>query len=434
MKQYKLKNSSEPWLVDSRRSAEEKYQSISEPGLKDENFKFTPLKFIRYRDDYQELLKDSSGYALPDTEVASAKSGELAVCHIETRQFMSPHREGEFSGRLYFSDLLNAAEEGVLAELPGWNMSPFLENDLFAQLVAARWQNGFCLVVPRGVRLELPLRSSLFFNENNKHFLFRNLIVLEEGSECVYIDDWTSDHQGEENSFIGGLVQVYAASGSRLNYVSLQQWGDRVQHFVRHELRAQKDAHIQYSLLDVGGAKGQARVECICSEPGSHIELDQGVFGQESQHFDSWICSRHDVPDSKTTINHSTIMDGRSKAIFNGLIWVTPQAFRTEALQKNKNMMLSSRASVESLPKLQIALDEVQVSHGSSTSYFDEEQIFYLQSRGLERKEAETLLLWGFAEPLVQKLPTQSLQNRLRKAIQEKFSWELKKNDSIESS
>jgi len=166
-----------------------------------------------------------------------------------------------------------------------------------------------------------------------------------------------------------------------------------------------------------GAFKYQYRLESECKGTGSDMKILSATRGSESQHFDFWTTTTHQASHTTSSMDHWAVMGDKARAVFNGKISIPHTATHTDAYQKNRNLLLSPQAVIDALPKLEIATDEVKCAHGASIAPVSDEQMYYLQSRGITRAEAESMIVDGFTEPALQKIKDLTLRNLVRETM-----------------
>lgn len=394
------------WLEIARNQAEERYRSLPLPSAKNENFRFSKLELP------EGQAVSNEGEKVP-VELSSLdeEEGALLSLHGEDSSFF-----GLAPGAL-FTDMLRAAVLGSDLMRARFKDSTLFAQDKFAQLTAARWRNGVFLHVPAGVKLEKPLRATVMASGSEDHS--RNLFLLEEGAEATFIFESFS---AESNAFSGELTEIRLGRGAKLHLVVLQRFSSNTTAVIRQRAEIGEGAELRVTPFHLGGAATQVRLESILAEEAS-LELVGAARGDSSQQFDFWLDADHQGSRSKSEMSFSFVMGDSSKAVFNGLIQIRPQAADCVASQKSKSLLLGLKATVHAIPKLIIQTDAVKCSHGASVSNVNPEQIHYLQSRGIPKVEAERMVVRGFTEPVLDRFPMEGLHGRAEAALDKKEGW-----------
>jgi len=391
------------WLEIAKNQAEEKFRSLPEPTAKDENFRFTRLELPREGAPVEEFL--------PPAEFSVVDEDELALLCLhgeETNTF------GQVSGAL-FTDLHRAALLGSEVMRSRWKT--LFEQDKFAQRTAARWKNGVFFHVPAGVRLEKPVRVA--FTASGSEDQYRNLVILEDGAEATMVAECFSD---DAVRFLGELTEIRLGAGAKLHLVVLQRLGSGTTAVIRQSVDLGAGAQLKVTPLHLGGGSVQVRLDTQLGEK-AELDLSGAARGSGGQHFDFWLDANHAGSRSVSEMNFCFVMGDSSRAVFNGLIQIRNNAFDCSASQKSKSLLLGTKATVHAIPKLIIQTDAVKCSHGASVSNVNPEQIHYLQSRGIKKVEAERMVVRGFTEPVLDRLPLESLRGRAEAALDRKEGW-----------
>jgi Fe-S cluster assembly protein SufD len=385
------------WLDIARNQAEEKFRSLPMPNQKDENFRFTTLN-------------------VPELGGATAKQIQMPLemeesCVLTLSQ-ESAERKGEVPGAL-FTDLIRTATlNGTLLKqkLKG---DPFPQ-DKFSQLTLARWKNGTFLHVPAGVKMGV-VRSVSQVDAGENYY--RHFIALEDGAEATWIQETVG---GEEEAFLGDLVEIHLGKGAKLNWIQLQRLGGNTKSAVRQKVTLGEGSHLKVTPLYVGGLLSQVRMHNQLEE-SSEIEMMGAARGEGNQHFDFWVDMDHVGSNSKSQMNFHFVMGGGSRGVFNGLIQIRKESLNCEASQKSKTLLLGTKATVHAIPKLIIQTDQVKCSHGASVSSINPEQLHYLRSRGISASQAEKMIVSGFTEPVLDRFPVEGLRGRAEGSLDRKL-------------
>lgn len=391
----------EKWLTEQKTAAETRFQSIPMPVGKDENFQFLDLSGM-------DMGKGSAadGTNLP-TEFSSLEEGEAALVAINGAKASA---YGKSSA--YFTDLLSALEEKPELVKKYLRDPAFYGKDKFAQLSAARWQSGVFLYVGRNMKVELPLRAALWSGVNPTHY--RNILVLEEGAEVRFIEEFA----GEGESLATNLTEIFVEKNAKLIYSQVQRLPETTPFFLRQLIHIAAGGKVEQTPVFIGGKKGQLRQDVFCQGEGSAIEVVGAAHGDKDRQMDFWMNMEHAIPRTTSGLDFWFVMNDKARAVFNGMIRITKDGQETVAHQKCRSLMLSPKATVHAIPKLEIATDAVKCNHGASVSAINPEQVHYLQSRGIPKNEAEKMIIRGFTETVLSRLPTKALYERVSEVLQ----------------
>jgi Fe-S cluster assembly protein SufD len=184
---------------------------------------------------------------------------------------------------------------------------------------------------------------------------------------------------------------------------------------------AGRDSSLDTLMVNLGAAVARIDLAAALRGPGSRSDMLGLYFGREDQHFDHVTRQDHEVAYASSDLLYKGALDDRSRAVFRGIIKVWPGAQRTDAYQTNRNLLLSRKAEATSLPNLEIEADDVRCSHAATVGHLDDEELFYIMSRGIRRREAERLVVFGFFGEVLERLPLPDVVNELRLAIEKRI-------------
>ncbi len=417
------------WLAERRREAWSAYERTPLPTTRLEEWRYTDLRrklkldSLR-RGEWAERTFDRSG--APERLVQAMDADRAASGHLV-----------EFDGAVAHVDLLEelAAKGVTLTPLrkaiseQGELLESLLATEAlpasagkFQALNAALWTDGVLLHVPRGVRLELPVRVTRWFSAESAgaaHFS-RTLIIAEEGSQVSYVDEVLSDDLPAQ-TLISSAVEVFARPSAQVQYVSLQRLGRGAFHLSQQRTLAERDSTLDTLNVSLGASTARLDLNARLLGPGANSDMLGLYFGDEDQHFDHNTSQDHVAPHANSDLLYKGALDGDARAVFRGIIKVHPGAQQTDAYQTNRNLLLSEEARADSLPNLEIEADDVRCSHGATVGQLDQDSLFYLMSRGMPRSVAERLVVMGFLGEVLSRLPLGGVVEKISGIVEEKL-------------
>lgn len=416
------------WLRERRDHAWDVYERTPMPTTRLEEWRYTDLR----RKLDLDALKLSSTETAPD---------DFEQWPMRLREAMALDREASghivlIDGHVVHTDLDDAlTKKGVvLASLHDAveNHTELVKEYLatkavppeegkFAALNAALWNDGIFLYVPRGVKLDVPVRVTRWFSESGVAYFSRTLIVAETASQVSYVDEVLSD-DFEAQTLTSSAVEVIAQEGAQVQYVAVQRLGRGGFYQAVQRTLAQRDARLDTLNVALGGTTTRVDLNARLLGPGANSDMLGLYFGDEDQHFDFNTSQDHVADNAGSDLLYKGALDGSSRAVFRGIIRVHKGAQKTDAYQKNRNLLLSPRARADSLPNLEIEADDVKCSHGATVGQLDEEAKFYLMSRGLRRTAAERLVVLGFLGEVLAKLPLGGVGTKVSRVIEQKLA------------
>ena len=413
------------FLTDRRLEAWERFQALPFPTKKSEEWRYT---------DPVELSPDDLVPAAPRPE----REDEPLPAFVERVLEGSGRRAGIFVQRdgcpthleldeelaehgVIFTTTRSAAEDHpeLLARYL-FESRPAAVDEKFWSLHLAFLSGGYFLYVPRDVQLEHPIHAFRLLSEGGALVATNSLIVAESGAEVTVIDEYLSPDLEHPSLSLAGTV-VRGESNANIHYVSLQRYGRGIKHLAMQHLSARRDTRLAGFNVALGGDLSRAEVSSRLLGPGSDSEMLALWFGDGDQHFDHHTLQHHAAPHAHSDLLYKGALTDRGSSVFRGLIRVDKGAQLTDAYQTNRNLLLAEEASATALPNLEIEADDVRCSHGATIGQVDEGQLFYLMSRGLTRTQAERLLVFGFFDEVLSRLPIEGVRARIREAIEEKI-------------
>jgi Fe-S cluster assembly protein SufD len=293
--------------------------------------------------------------------------------------------------------------------------------DVFAALHAALFSGGLFLRVPAGVEVAVPIQLVHRIAEVGVGFFPHDLIVAEEGASVVVIDRYLSDDLTEASLSCAG-VEIVAGPGSRVTFLTLQEYGQGVWHFLTQRAAMGRGATLDSLVVNLGARFSRAQVESALQGEGGSLSMLGLYFAEGDQHFDMRTLQDHAAPRCTSDLLYKGALRDSSHTVYSGLIRVQPGAEKTDAYQANRNLVLSDHAKADSKPELEILNNDVRCTHGSTVGQVDDDQLFYLESRGISREEATRLIVEGFFEDVITRVGVEAVRTALREAIARKLA------------
>jgi Fe-S cluster assembly protein SufD len=295
-----------------------------------------------------------------------------------------------------------------------------LEAHPFAALNTASFVDGVFIHLGRGAVVEKPIHM-LFVTKGGDTPVWcapRTLISADSTAEATIVEHYVSS--GGETLTLP-VTELQLAAGAVITHARLQEESRAARHIALQTARLGRDSRLESVALNVGAALARIDITAELGAPGAHASLDGLYLVEDSQHTDTQLKVRHAAPHCTSHELYKGILDGKARAVFLGRIMVDEGAQKTDAIQSNRNLLLSRGALVNSNPQLEILADDVRCTHGSTVGRLDEEAIFYLRSRGIDRATAESLLTYAFAAEVVQEIPVTAVRERMERHLVERL-------------
>lgn len=285
----------------------------------------------------------------------------------------------------------------------------------------ATWSSGYFLYVPHNVKIEKPMVIKSVLDESNKLSAIRILIILEEGAKATLIDEITTSSESKD-LFTNVVVEMFLAKNATLNYLNIQTLGKDTTHHLFQRTKLEEHAELTNLIVALGGKVSKADLGAKLSGYEAQVTTYGIVLGDSSQKFDHHTRLEHAAPHTKSTLNFRVVLKDKARSAYTGNLKITHEAVKSDAIQENRNLLLSAEAKADSIPELEILTNDViRCNHGVTVSPVDKEQIYYLTSRGLSDEEAEKLITEGFLEPTISRIPDEALKEEILMHIKTKL-------------
>ena len=410
------------WMRQRRRDAWEIFQATPMPTRQDEEWRRTDLRRLKL-DDYEPTTTPTpvSGTLVPRAERKETFAGFLGLLNAHPVEYQFSE-EAKAQG-VIFCDLATAVREhGDLVRAHFMTQVVKPDDNKFTALHGAFWDNGVFVYVPRGVALEHPLRAIINADLQGKSSLSHTLIIMDEGSEAVFAEDFSSP-EGAAQGFSSRVLEIIARPGAKLRYIGTQRWGRTVYDFHTERVLLERDTEVMLQTIELGSQLSKGRVESLLKGDGAHAKLFGLYIGDGKQHLDRYTLQDHIGANGVSDLLFKGVLSDEARSVFSGMIRVHPTGKGTAAYQQNRNLLLSRHARADSIPNLEIgANDIIGCSHGATVGKVDQEQLFYLMCRGLSRIDATHLIVEGFVDPIINEAPIASLRDSLRQEIRDRVS------------
>lgn len=280
---------------------------------------------------------------------------------------------------------------------------PYTDNK-FAALNSAVWSGGSFVYVPPGVKVELPLQAYFRLNLANIGQFERSMIIVDEGAEVHYVEGCTAPSYTTD-SLHSGVIEIVVKRGARSRYTTIQNWSLNVYNLVTQRAMVYGDASHEWVDANMGSQLTMKYPSTYLMEPGARGEILSMAFAGEGQHQDTGGKVIHVAPNTTSKITSKSISKGGGRASYRGLLKVHSGATGSKSNVVCDALLLDEDSRSDTYPYIEIDEDQVSIGHEASVSKVGEQQLFYLQSRGLSEEEAITMVVSGFIEPLVKELP-----------------------------
>jgi Fe-S cluster assembly protein SufD len=360
-----------PWMQELRESAFQRFAELGFPTTHDEEWRFT------------------------------------SVAPIARAQFSSATSVPLVTGAL-------AGPEATLAEQYLGKLASFRDN-AFVALNTAFLRDTVVIQVPRGAIVEKPIRIE-YSAADGAHVAPRALLVVGADAHCTIVEVYS----GKGRYFTNAVTEIVAGDRAVVDHYKVQREDISAFHVATLSAQLGRSTNFSTHSISLGGALVRNDVNVVLSE-GTEATVNGLYIVNGTQHVDNHTSIDHAKPHGTSHELYKGILDDKSAAVFNGRIIVRKDAQKTDSKQTNKNLVLSDDAVIDTKPELQILADDVRCTHGATIGQLDAESLFYLQSRGIGKQQARSLLTYAFAQDIIDRIQVPDLREQLEKFLFEKF-------------
>lgn len=280
--------------------------------------------------------------------------------------------------------------------------------DVFSAMNAMWAQNGLFLYVPKNTQVNSPIEILIELNSDQALVQPRNLIILEKSASAEII--LRAEIKSGSQNLINGVSEIFVSDNAELKFTHFEFENRNCYQIWTHEMRQSRDSRTHFNTLSSDSDWLRNNLNIAIIGPNAEANLNGAYQLDGREHVDNHTCVDHIAPDCQSNELYKGMVDGKSTGVFNGKVFVRPDAQHTNAYQSNSNLVLSDDASMNSKPELEIYADDVKCSHGSTTGQFDEDALFYLRARGIDESDAMKLLVKAFVGEVIEKLDNEALR------------------------
>jgi Fe-S cluster assembly protein SufD len=408
------------WMLNLRLEAWRTFESLPWPAATDEPWrrtrltgfsleKFTPVVLDGKAD---APLNESLRHELDEMDTAASLVFQDGV--VINRK---TNKELAAKG-VIFTDLRQALQDhSELVQRYFMTTVVKPEHNKFTALHAALWDTGAFIYVPKNVKVELPLQIILHQARQGVGGYHHTLLVADEGAEVTVVDDLLGGKDGLQSA----VVELYISDNSVVRYMNLQDYDHSTWNFLTGRAHMKRNADLRWIQVSWGSRLTKAFLDVDLTEPGGHAELLGIYFPTGRQHIDHQTLQIHRAPSCFSDLLFNGALKDKSRSVYMGSIRVLPGAQKTDAYQRNGNLILDSTARADSIPGLEIEADDVRCTHGATASQVEDEYVFYLMARGLTRPQAERMIVQGFFQAVLDRVPVESVVGKLERVIERKI-------------
>src|SRR5467141_988057 len=411
------------WFRDQQRTAWKEFEALPKPTRKDQAWRFSNV-------DLLDVTSFKFAGALGDAERDAILEQSRGLDEVAGRMIFAGDQLIErdvVSDQLKKRGVIFQPLERAMVEHADLFRKHFMSQPAvlgsakFAALHKALVSSGTFLYVPRGVEIELPIEIFHWLHGENASVFPHLLLVTDELAKVTVIEHFRSLDRSAEG-FACGVNDLIAGPGAKITYVCAQTWGDNVRALQMNTTTVDHDASALSLNLHLGAKYSRFESLSRLIGEGGRSDLLAVSVADGEQEFDARTLQDHVSPHTASDLLYKNALDDRARCTFGGLIRVEPHAHFTDAYQKVRNLLLSDDSEANSMPGLEILADNVRCTHGATSGQINEDEMFYLRSRGIPTRTAQRLLVTGFLSEVIHRLDQPAIAEYLNQLIDRKFA------------
>ena len=425
------------WLQSLRKQGMARFETLGFPTTKNEDWHFTSVAPIAER-----VFRVTDGSANPDERRGtSRRKGDatnpagIAASHLDRFKFgerdwhtlvfvngaLSPDLSS-FAGLgegVRVSSLARAIDSG--SEVVQRNIGRIARFDqhAFTALNTAFISDGAFIELAPDAVVDKPIHL-LFVSDGESVSHPRNLIIAGRHSQAVIVESYVSIRDSEY--FTNAVTEMAIGEGAHIDHYKIQRESETAFHVGTVQAREARDSQLHSFSFATGGALARTNIYTALDGDAATCTLNGLYLTDGTQHIDNQTSIEHIAPNCPSHEVYKGVLDGRSQGVFNGKVYVHPEAQKTDGKQSNNNLLLSPSARVDTKPQLEIFADDVKCTHGATVGRLDEVAMFYLNSRGIGPETARTLLTYAFAADVLETIELEPLRRELEKMVLARFT------------
>jgi Fe-S cluster assembly protein SufD len=409
------------WLEGLRRRAADRFAAVGFPTSRDEEWRFTPVAPIA-KTSWREAPVSAAmrGDELRPYLFGHPEWTRLVFVNGSYRQELSSLPSGPRGIRV--GSLAQALRERLPTLERHLGRHAGVESTPFTALNTAAFQDGGFIHVPANTELDHPFHLIFVSTDEAAGCAIqpRNLLVVERGAQASFIESYvTTGSSG--NYWTNPITEVVVDANCWVEHTRIQRESEGAYHVGGTYVDQQRDSHYRSFSLSMGGALARHNLQARLNDENVETLLYGLYLTHNDQLVDNHTAIHHDRPNCRSWEVYKGILDDRSRAVFNGKVFVKPEAQKTDAKQTNRNLLLSDRARVDTKPQLEIFADDVKCTHGATVGRLDDIALFYARSRGVPAEEAQRLLTYAFAAEVIGEVALEPVRRELERLVKERL-------------
>lgn len=407
------------WLLPIRRAAMERFRALGFPTTREEDWHFTSTGPIAEADFLP--LKGGGDVQPSDLEPYTFARDWTQLVFVNGRYASELSTRGRLPARVRVSSLAAALSEDLPAVRAHLTTLASFEHNAFAALNTALFSDGGFVHLGANAACEEPIHLLFIADSEAAKGVAhpRTLVVAEPNARATIVESYVG--LGDPTYFMNPVTEVALGEGSHIAHLRIQRESERAYHVGTTQVAQAGSSQFTSFSFATGAALSRINIYTVLAGAGGEATLNGLYMVDGTQHMDHQTRIEHVAPHCTSHEVYKGVLDGAAHGVFNGKVYVHPEAQKTDGKQTNNNLLLSSDAHVDTKPQLEIFADDVKCTHGATVGQLDVVALFYLRSRGLALDEARTLLTYAFAADVVERIEEPQVRDRLQMLTRERF-------------
>ncbi|MDP4642914.1 MAG: Fe-S cluster assembly protein SufD [Opitutales bacterium] len=415
------------WLAERRAAGIEQFNALAMPTARDEMWRFASVGRLSIEgfNPVEAPSADKLAELVERSGLVSERAGRSVYVDDAQASFEGISAELAAKGVIYLPINEAVAQHPELMEKYFLQESTELGSEKFFGLHASIVCAGSVLFVPKGVEVEQPFVNYYWTSGERAAVFPHTLVIAEDNAKASVVDIFFSDTEDNEALNVS-VSNIHAGAGANVFRKIVQDWNEKTVSFQLDTTVADRDAQVKNVAVNIGAQRARFENQTRIEGPGADVKMYSLTVAEETQEFDQRTFQTHNAGNAVSDLLYKNALLDNSRTIFSGLIRVAEGAQQTDAFQTNRNLLLDPTAEANALPGLEILANDVKCSHGATTGNVDEDELFYMMSRGIAKRDAMKLMVFGFFEEVIEKVESDELAENLRELIRNKFESKIK--------
>jgi Fe-S cluster assembly protein SufD len=409
------------WLLPVRRAAIERFGERGFPTTRDEDWHFTSAARIADA-EFVSLAAGGGDVRAADLEPFTFGATDWTqLVFVNGRYTPELSAVGALPAGVRVASLADVLREGVPAVRERLTSLAALDHGAFVALNTALFVDGGFVHVPANVVVERPIHLLFVADADGASGAAhpRTLIIADRHARATIVESYVA--VGDPMYFMNPVTEVVLADGAHVTHLRVQRESERAYHVGTTQAHQGRDSKYSSFSFATGAALSRTNIYTVLAGPGGEVTLNGLYMADGTQHVDHQTRIEHVAPNCTSHEVYKGVLDDAAHGVFNGKVYVHPEAQKTDGKQTNNNLLLSPDAHIDTKPQLEIFADDVKCTHGATVGQLDENALFYLRSRGLGADDAKTLLTYAFAADVVQRIDEPAVRDALETLARERF-------------